>query len=264
MNHSPAPTTSSTALHQQVDMATPQVLYIWLSCFFCASLLIADIVGIKLFRIGLPFSVPVPWADTPISGIEHTCGMLTFPVTFLLTDLINEYYGKKGARRITWIGLVMGLFVFGIMNVAQYMPYLDAPYNVKPEAFDAVFASAKIMYVASLCAYLAGQMSDIAIFGLLKRLTGGRMIWLRATGSTVISQFIDSFFVSLIAFNVGRRLFPDASSPAASFADVLRIAVTGYMLKFCIAVAITPLIYAGHGIMRKWFGLRPLPAELKE
>jgi queuosine precursor transporter len=190
----------SPAIAAQHNFSVAQRLYIWLACFFCSCLLIADIVGIKLFRIPLGFSVPVPWSDQPITAIEHTCGMITFPVTFLLTDLINEYYGKKGARRITWIGLTMGLFVFGIMNLAQYMPYLDAPFNVKPESFNGVFGSAKGMYIASMVAFLAGQMSDIAIFGLFKRLTGNRMIWLRSTGSTVISQFIDSFFVSFVAF----------------------------------------------------------------
>ncbi len=250
-------------LASQHEFSVAQRLYVWLACFFCACLLIADIVGIKLFRIPLPFSFRVPWADQPIDAIEHTCGMITFPVTFLLTDLVNEYYGKKGARRITWIALSMGLFVFVIMNIAQYLPYLNAPYNVKPESFDAVFGSAKGMYIASMVAFLAGQLSDISLFALFKRLTGGRMIWLRATGSTVVSQMIDSFFVSFVAFYLWRKVFPDPATPAAPFEDVLKIAATGYMLKFVVAVAITPLIYAGHGMIHRWVGLTPLPAELK-
>lgn len=253
----------SAAITAQHEFSVAQRLYVWLACIFCASLLIADIVGIKLFRIPLGFSIPAPWSDHPITAIEHTCGMLTFPVTFLLTDLVNEYYGKKGARRLTWIGLAMGLFVFGVINIAQYMPYMDAPYNVKPASFDAIFGSAKGMYIASMVAFLAGQMSDIAIFGMLKKWTGSKMIWLRATGSTVISQFIDSFFVSLVAFYAWRKIFPDPSTPAAPFDEILKIAVTGYALKFVIAIAITPLIYLGHGMFRRVFGLVPLPAELR-
>ncbi|MBK7171178.1 MAG: VUT family protein [Gammaproteobacteria bacterium] len=102
--------------------SSAQLVYLWLAALFIASLLIADIVGIKLFRIPLPFTV------LGFDAIEHTCGMLTFPVTFLLTDLINEYFGPRAARRITYIALVAAVFVFIVMNIAQAMPYLDAPY----------------------------------------------------------------------------------------------------------------------------------------
>ena len=223
-----------------------QIVYLWLAGFFVASLLVADIVGIKLFKLG--------W-------VEHTCGMLTFPVTFLLTDLLNEYYGKRGARRVTWLGLAMGLYVFIVLNIAQAMPYLPADFNVKPEHFDAVFGSAKIMYMASLCAYLVGQMCDIAIFGFLKRVTGGRYVWLRATGSTVVSQMIDSFIVSWLAFKVGPELLGDGSRATPTFYEILKIAATGYTLKFIIAIGITPLVYLGRTIMQRWFGLVPLPPD---
>jgi uncharacterized integral membrane protein (TIGR00697 family) len=246
-------------------MSVQQKLYLWLTAFFVASLLVADMVGIKLFRIQLPWGwkIPLPWMDTPITAIEHTCGMLTFPITFLLTDLINEYYGKRGARRVTVIGFAMGVVVFGVINVSLAMPRLEAPYNVSEDAFRAVFANSRLMFVASLTAFLVGQLSDIAIFGALKRATGGKAIWLRATGSTVISQALDSFVVSWLAFGLGRQLFPDPSTPAVPFADVLRYAATGYLLKFALAMAITPLIYAGHGILERWFGLKPMPATEK-
>ena len=247
--------------HTPYVMSVQQKLYLWLTAFFVSSLLIADIVGIKLFRIPLGFSVPIPWSKEPITAIEHTCGMLTFPVTFLLTDLLNEYYGKKGARRVTYVGLAMALFVFVVMNIAQAMPYLPADFNVKKEAFDAVFGSAKVMYIASISAYLVGQLCDIWVFHLLKGMTRGKLLWLRATGSTVVSQLIDSFIVSYLAFSLARRLFGDGSVPPAPFKDILKIAATGYLLKFVIAIAITPLIYAGHGIMHRWFGLTPLPAD---
>jgi uncharacterized integral membrane protein (TIGR00697 family) len=240
-------------------LTTPQIVYVWLAGFFVSCLVIADIVGIKLFRIPLPFSFPNPFTGGTIDAIEHTCGMLTFPVTFLLTDLINEYYGARGARRVTFMGLFMAGFVFIVINVAQYMPYLDAPFNVRPEAFDAIFGSAKVMYIASLCAYLIGQLSDIAVFGLLKRISHGKLLWLRATGSTLISQFIDSFIVTYLAFHLGRKLF--GGGEVVPWPSILPIAITGYLLKFVLAIAITPLIYLGHGIMHRWFGLTPVPAE---
>lgn len=232
--------------HPPYTLNVQQRVYLWLAGFFLASLLVADVVGIKLFKVG---------------PVEHTCGMLTFPVTFLLTDLLNEYYGKRGARRVTYLALAMGVYVFIVINVAQYMPYLPAPYNVGKEHFDAVFGSAKIMYVASLAAFLVGQLSDITLFGLFKRLTRGRHVWLRATGSTVVSQMLDSFVVSYLAFSLGRQVFPDPGNPPAPFGDVLRIAATGYTLKFLAAVAITPLIYAGRAVLERRFGLVPLPPE---
>ena len=227
-------------------LTRPQTLYLWLAMVFIASLLVADIVGVKLFRIPLPF--PVFGFD----AIEHTCGMLTFPITFLLTDLVNDFYGPRAARRLTYLGFAAALYVFVIINIAQAMPYLDAPWNVSPEEFNAIFGSAKIMYIASLCAYLVGQLSDISIFGAFKRLTGDRFIWLRATGSTVVSQFIDSFIVSYLAFSLGRELFPDPANPAAPLSAIPAIAVTGYTLKFVLALAITPLIYLGRRLMRRY------------
>jgi uncharacterized integral membrane protein (TIGR00697 family) len=192
-------------------------------------------------------------------AIEHTCGMLTFPVTFILTDLLNEYYGKKAARRVAIISFAGALFCFVVMNIALAMPYLQAPFNVSRESFEAVFRSSRIMYVASLAAYLAGNLCDIAIFGQLKKLTRGKMVWLRATGSTVASQLIDSFIVTYLAFSLGRRLDPAGPAPM-TMAEVFSTAITGYTLKFLIAVGITPLIYAGRAFMKNVLGLTPLPA----
>jgi len=238
--------------HEPHAFTLAQKIYLWLATVFIASLLIADIVGIKLFRIPLPFTL------FGFEAIEHTCGMLTFPITFLLTDLINEYYGPRAARRITYLGLAAALFAFGVMNLAQSMPYLDAPWNVRKEQFDAIFGSAKVMYMASLCAYLVGQLSDIAVFGFLKRLTGQRFVWLRATGSTVFSQFIDSVVVSYLAFSLGRQIVADPALPPAPLGAIPSIAITGYALKFTLALAITPLIYAGRYAMHRWGGLVPI------
>lgn len=240
---------------EQHTFTVAQRVYLWLAAIFISSLLIADIVGIKLFRIPLPF--PILGYD----AVEHTCGMLTFPVTFLLTDLVNEYFGKRAARRLTYLGFVSAIFAFIVINIAQAMPYLEAPFNVSKASFDAIFGSAKIMYIASVSAYLVGQLADIAVFGFIKRLTGQRFVWLRATGSTVISQFLDSFVVSYLAFSLGRQIFNDPNNPPAPIEAIPKIAVTGYTLKFVIAIALTPVIYAGRAALHRWFGLQPLPAE---
>ncbi|MBT9561207.1 MAG: queuosine precursor transporter [Myxococcales bacterium] len=244
---------------QPITFTVQQQVYLWLTVLFVASLLVADVLGVKLFRIPLGFSFTVPWQDGEIDAIQHTCGMLTFPVTFLLTDLLNEYYGKAAARRVVWIGFAAGGFVFLCINVALAMPHWDVPFNVSREAFAGVFSSARVMYVASLAAYFVGSMADIWMFGWLKRRTGGRMVWLRATGSTVASQLIDSLVVTWLAFSVGRTLM--GGGEPMPMDDVLKAAATGYLLKFVIALGLTPVIYAGRRVLESRFGLVPLPPD---
>lgn len=244
----------------QLAPSRAQLVYLWLAMVFVSSLLVADVLGVKLFRIPLGFSFSVPWQDAPIDAIQHTCGMLTFPITFLLTDLINEFFGRRAARRIVWIGFAAGGFAFLFINISLAMPHWEVPFNIAERSFDDVFSNSRLMYVASLAAYLVGSFSDIAIFAWLKRITGGRRVWLRATGSTVVSQAIDSFIVTWLAFSVSRSLL-DTGIPAMPMNEVLKTAATGYLLKFVIALALTPIIYGGRWIMREWFGLTPLPVE---
>lgn len=224
-------------------------VYVWLTATFVASLLVADIVGIKLFSINV-----LGWR------VEHTCGMLTFPITFLLTDLLNDYYGKPAARRVAYIAFAMGALVFGVINIALAMPSLPASYNVPDEAFRAVFAKARIMYVASLAAFMVGSLLDIWIFGVMKRATRGRFLWLRATGSTVISQVFDSIVVSVLAFHLFPGWLGMEAGSIMPLGAALKTAATGYTLKFVLAVAITPLIYAGNAWLKS-LGMKPLPAS---
>lgn len=224
------------------EFTRAQLLYVWLTAFFSACLIMADLVGVKLFDIG---------------GVKHTCGMLTFPLTFLITDLVNEYYGKRAARRMTYIAFAMALFAFVVLNVSLAMPYLDAPYNVPKRSFDDVFGSSRMMYLASLAAYLVGQLTDVAVFGFMKRLTGGKLLWLRATGSTVLSQVIDSLIVTTLYWKAKEL----QTGEPTTMATILSYAATGYTLKLVLAVSVTPLIYAGHAVMKSAFGLAPLPPD---
>jgi uncharacterized integral membrane protein (TIGR00697 family) len=232
-----------------------QFIYVVLTSIFISCLLVADVIGVKLFEFKLPF---------PILGhstIEHTCGMLTFPITFLLGDTINEYYGAKATRQTVYIGLAMSILVFGVINLAQVLPYLDKPFNVSRDAFDMIFGSAKLMYIASITAYLIGQLSDIWLFGVIKRFTKGQYLWLRATGSTLVSQMLDSFVVSYVAFSLGKAL---TGQTPASIPEVFDIAVTGYGLKFFISAVMTPFLYGLRYVMHNYFGLEPLPVDYDE
>jgi uncharacterized integral membrane protein (TIGR00697 family) len=239
----------------EVNLNPKQLVYVVLTSIFITCLIVADVIGVKLFSIDLPFPI------LGVDHVEHTCGMLTFPITFLLGDIINEYYGSKAAKNTVYIGLAMSLLTFLVMNVAQAMPYLDKPFNVTPESFNMIFGSAKIMYLASVVAYFIGSMSDIWLFQVIKKATQGKLLWLRATGSTIVSQVLDSFVVSYIAFSLGKSL---TGQTPATFEEVLNIAVTGYGLKFSLSAALTPLLYVLKTIMTEKFGLTPLPVESEE
>ncbi len=224
-------------------------VYLWLSGVFITSLLIANVVGVKLFRFELNLG---PDWTIPIS---HTAGMLPFPITFLLTDLLNEYYGKKAARRVAWVAFAMAALAFVLIWAARELPILEGiPGTADDKSFETIFGSSSVMYIASIIAFLAGSMLDIGLFGFFKRLTGQRMVWLRSTGSTVISQVFDSFVVTWLFFQ-GLPLL--MGQPTAGLEFVLKTAATGYVLKFFIAVALTPGIYLGRWVLKKWFGLVP-------
>jgi len=124
-----------------------------------------------------------------------------------------------------------------------------------------IFGNAKLLYVASLFAYLVGQLLDIWIFGVLKKLTRGKHLWFRAAGSTVISQLVDSFLVTYVALSLGKTL---TNQIPASLPDVFSIAMTGYSLKFVLAMLITPLLYATRNFLQKNFNLVPVPVDYDE
>lgn len=243
--HEQARTDAPATSGHEFTMSLRSKVYLWMSGISVASLLVSDVVGSKLFDINLMgFSV------------QHTCGMIAFPITFVITDLLNDYFGKAAARRVAIVSFTMALLAFAVINIAIKMPRLDAPFNVNEQSFRDVFASARVMYIASLTAYLVGTFLDIWLFSGLKKLTRGRAVWLRATGSTVASQMVDSIIVSWLAFDVGRQLIAGSGTPAG-FSEVMKIAATGYALKFCIALVLTPVIYVGHGLL-KAAGMQPI------
>ena len=199
-----------------------QLLYLWLAGLFVAALVVADLIGGKLFRF---------W------GIDLSCGMLAFPITFVLTDVLNEFYGSAATRRVTYVGLGAAAMAFLIINVALRAP-VSPESPLSAEAFGQVFGLSSRLYVASLSAYIASQLLDIAVFTSLRRLTGERFLWLRATGSTLVSQAIDTIIVSVV-FYVGLK----------PWLFIAKMTAASYVMKFVIALALTPLIYAVHALV---------------
>jgi uncharacterized integral membrane protein (TIGR00697 family) len=220
--------------------ATRQKLFLYLVGVFLTALLIGDTIGSKLFVV----DVPLGFVTLPAT---LSVGAIWFPITFLLTDTVNEFYGTAGARTMTFVGFWMALLAFAIIYSARRIPAAGFS-PVSQDSFDSVFGNANRIFAASLCAYLIGQLVDIAIFQHLKGMTKSRHIWLRSTGSTLISQLIDTLVVTYVAF---------AGKLTAE--QLRRTATTSYALKVLIAVGLTPAIYALHGVIHRYLGLTPAP-----
>lgn len=218
-----------------------QKLFAVLLAVFTTCLVVGDIIGGKLI-------------ETEIFGVAFvtTVGMIPFPVTFLLTDLLNEFYGKQAARFVTLVGFAMAALAFTFIYIGGAIPIAalardPAWQGVNEQAFANVFLGSQRMILASLSAYLVAQFVDIGVFHLLKRMTSNRYLWLRATGSTAVAQLIDSTVISIAAFGglmSGEKIF-----------DMIR---SGYTLKLMIAIALTPLIYLGHALVARGLGIPPL------
>jgi len=201
-----------------------QQFYLWLTAIFVAALITGDFIGGRFFVL---------------FGHTFSAGIIPFPLTFVLTDIVNEFYGPSGARRLTFVGLGAAMFVFVVLQIALHLT--PSPKSPIPDAvFQAAFGTAIRLYIASLSAYLVGQLLDISIFRALRKTTGHRLLWLRATGSTVLSQMIDSFTVSFV-FLAGTQSLDFITTNAAS----------NYVGKLIMAVLLTPVIYAIHAIFRR-------------
>lgn len=205
------------------------ILFTILAGIFITNAIVGELIGGKLIQIG-PFTMSI--------------GIIPWPVVFLTTDLINEYFGKKGVRRLTFLTSLLIVYTFVLLLIGMNISASGIS-PVKDEQFYGVFGQSMWIIVGSITAFLASQLIDVMVFWLIRKRTGHKMIWLRATGSTVVSQLIDSFIVTGIAFWLPGKL---------SFSDFINTASTGYAAKLMIAILITPLIYLGHGLIRKYLG----------
>ena len=224
-----------------IVLTRPQKVYVVCAAVFLTALVIAEATAGKFFTA---FDLPVP---LPILGVEFesvvmTAGVIAFPVTFVVTDVMNEYFGKAGIRFVTYVGLGCVVFAFGLLQVALAVP-TAANSPVPDSAFAAVFGTTTRVIIGSLVAYLVGQLVDIALFHRLRQLTDGRHLWLRATGSTLGSQLIDTFVVLTVAF-----------AGQLALGEIVAITLFNYSYKVLIAVGITPLVYLGHALIDRYLG----------
>lgn len=244
-------------------------LFIILAGFFIVNALIAEIIGTKIFSLEKTLGIdPVSFRFFGETfSFNLTAGVMLWPVVFIMTDIINEYYGPKGVRFLSFltIGLIaFGFLIFmGAINLVPADFWAKNNYEGVPDsnaAFAGIFGQTQAIIVASLIAFLIGQLLDVFIFHKIKKITGERKVWLRATGSTLVSQFVDSFVVLFIAFYVAPRLAGNAQP--WSFALVMAICIGNYIYKFIVAVVLTPVIYLVHGWIDNYLG-KPLAEQMK-
>jgi len=234
-------------------------LFIILSGIFIANALLAELIGVKIFSVEQTLGFePVQMKmliDNPLS-FNLTAGVVIWPVVFLTTDVINEYFGKNGVRKISFIaaGLIAYIFII-IFIVTKLSPaefWLDLnnkdasgnAFNIN-YAFNVIFRQGLGIIIGSLVAFLIAQFMDVFIFQRLRSITGKKMVWLRATGSTLISQLIDSFVVLGIAFYVFGNW---------SLELIFSVGAMNYIYKFVVAIVLTPLIYLAHYLIEKYLG----------
>lgn len=233
-------------------------LFLFLATFFVANAIIAELIGGKLIVLGdldFSFILNLGFFESPIGPFILSVGVIPWPIVFLSTDLINEYYGKKGVRQITNIAIVLILYVFVIIYMTMIPAAAEGISPVSDSAYTQVFSQSLWIIVGSIVAFLVSQIVDVLVFHALRRKTGSQKLWLRATGSTAVSQLIDSVIILGIAFYLPGKI---------TLPEFLGFAITNYSYKLLIAIAITPLIYAGHGVIDKYLGKELADKMIKE
>ena len=220
--------------------ATADRIYLFLAALFITSLVVSNLIFQKFFY-WYPFSVRLFGSNL----FELSVGILAYPITFLITDLISEIYGKKKANQVVTAGIFASFFSIVILLIAQAVPAIPAS-PVDDTTFDKVFALSPLAVLASMLAYLFAQYIDIRIYHFWKNLTRGKMLWLRNNFSTFASQFIDTFTVIVLLCSFGVL-------PWSLFWGLL---VSGVLFKILVAALDTPLLYLLVFLFRKKFNLK--------
>ena len=240
-------------------------LFAALAAFFCANAVLAEFIGVQIFALEGSLGIaPLHWNLFGQGGtLDFTAGTVVWPIVFIMTDTVNEYFGKRGVRMVSWLaaGLVAYGFLFAYIAIRlapaswwvgaaqdQGVPDYQA-------AYAAVFGQGMWIMVGSLVAFLIGQLIDIHVFHQIRRRTGERHAWLRATGSTAVSQLVDSFVVLYIAFVLGPQHWPTSL--------FLAVGSLNYAYKMLAAIALIPLLYLARAGIHRYLG-RDRAAQLRE
>ncbi len=239
---------------QKILHDRPTKLFLGFSAFFVANALIAECIGTKIFSLEALLGVkPANFTLFGQSGLAFslTCGVLLWPLEFIMTDIVNEFYGPKAVRRISYTAVVLISYAFLMFYLAIHVPPAgfwvtsneqNGIANMQ-DAFNGIFGQGMRIIVGSLVAFLVSQLVDVTIFHKIKKVTGEKKIWLRATGSTLVSQLVDSYIVLFIAF-----------SGVFTWQQILAIGIVNYIYKFIMAIVLTPVIYLVEHYIVKYVG----------
>lgn len=233
-------------------------LFLVLGSFLVSNAILAEFIGVKIFSV--EGSLGLQKFDINMFGVKDlsfnmSAGVVTWPLIFIMTDIINEYFGIKQVRFLSILASILICYAFVVVGFAMGLEPSDFWINqtVGGEAinmntaFNSIFGQGMWIIVGSIIAFLVGQMVDVIIFQKIKKSTGEKFLWLRATGSTVVSQFIDSFVVIFIAFYINPQYH-------WSWQMVAAIGLVNYTYKFLVAILMTPLLYLIHNIIDRYLG----------
>ena len=232
-------------------------IFIILTGIFITNAIIAEILGTKIFDFSF------------VKNFSLSVGVLIWPVVFITTDIINEYFGKSGVKKISYFTIILILYVFLIVFLSTKLTPNTYWLNINSTdnsgnpfdidyAYNTIFLQSTGIIIGSVFAFLIAQLLDVFIFQKIKKITKGKFIWLRATGSTLISQLIDSFVVLTIAFYF---LAPEGKE--WSINQVFVVGFDNYTFKFFVAIIITPFIYLAHYLIDSYLG-KDLAEKAKE
>ena len=241
-----------------------QKLFLVFTGLFVANAILAELIGVKIFALEDTLGIaPLNWNLFGQTGsLNFTAGTLLWPIVFIMTDIINEYFGRRGVRFISWLAVFLIVYAFAFafaaiaLAPASWWVTVGAANGVPDmqAAFAQIFGQGLWTIAGSVTAFLIGQLIDVAIFHAIRKRTGDKHIWLRATGSTLVSQFLDSFIVLYIAFVIGPQHW--------SIGLWLAVGCVNYAYKVFAAIALTPLIYAARRALDGWLG-KELSEDLK-
>jgi uncharacterized integral membrane protein (TIGR00697 family) len=233
-------------------------LLLVLATFFVANAILSEFIGVKIFSVEGTLGIKhfdINLLGVPNLSFNMSAGVVTWPVIFIMTDIINEYFGIRQVRFLSVLTSVLIAFAFLVIWGAMALPASDfwVHQQVNGEdlnmnnAFSGIFGQGMWIIVGSIVAFLLGQIADVIIFHRIKKITGERALWLRSTGSTLVSQFIDSFVVIFIAFYLNPQYH-------WSWQMVAAIGLVNYTYKFLVAILMTPVLYIAHAIIDSYLG----------
>ena len=241
---------------KSVIQGRPLRLFLFLGGFFITNALVAEFIGVKIFALEESLGI-APFEFNLFgekSGLMFSAGVILWPIVFIMTDIINEYFGVKGVRLLSIMTIVLIAYSFIMifwsigLSPAEWWVSIGTEKGVPDmqKAYHQVFGQTNWIIVASLIAFGVGQMVDALIFRRIRRWIGDKRIWLRATISTLVSQFIDSFVVLYIAFVIGPQQWP--------INRFLAVGTVNYSYKVLMAFLLIPLLYVARYFIEKYLG----------